>query len=120
MHPHSFAASLLSILIFKNTSQIKRAKIAVEQKTTSWRSQPASPFSQFPLLLTPKHFAYSFNLTVTNVRVHGGSPSLCLRGSWGIPATGPSRALRGRVGRLRPGRVNVYLVNGGRGGGILA
>lgn len=54
MHPQSFAASLLLTVIFKNTSQITRAKIPIEQKTMFWRSQPSFPFPRFPLTLNSK------------------------------------------------------------------
>lgn len=61
MHPHSFAASLLLILIFKNTSQIMRAKIPIEQKTMiGGLNLLLSP--SFLLLLIPKHIAYSLTL----------------------------------------------------------
>lgn len=63
MHPHSFAASLLLILFFffKNTSQIMRAKIPIKQKTMFGRSQPSSPFSQFPFTLNSKALNLSFS-----------------------------------------------------------
>lgn len=64
MHPQSFAASLLLIPIFKNTSQIMRAKIPIKQKTMFWRSQPSSPFSQFPFILNSKALNLSFQSTM--------------------------------------------------------
>lgn len=48
MHPHSFAASQLSILIFKNTSQMTRAKNCRRTERDVWEV-----FTCFSFLLDP-------------------------------------------------------------------
>lgn len=96
MHPQSFAASLLLILIFKNTSQIMRAKIPTEQKTMFWRSQP-SPFSQFPFTLNSKALNLSLQSLTSQRKGRQTIEVLSLNGNSGLPALLLVSALGGLV-----------------------
>lgn len=63
MHPRNVAASFLFILIFKNTSQMMRAKIPTEQKTNVLEvSTFLFLFPSFLSLLIPKHVTCYLNL----------------------------------------------------------